>query len=164
MMMYGLKPGPLIFQQNAYLVNQIFSVAVVSQIFLLIIGWFGIKMYTYVFKFPRNVVLVGIIIFSVVGSYALRSSLFDVSIVLLFGVLGYFMEICGIPLPPLILGLILGPMIEDNLRVGLVKSDGSFLPFLTRPISLTFFILIVVVFFGDPIIQVTKALFRRRAT
>jgi putative tricarboxylic transport membrane protein len=162
MMMYGLKPGPLIFQQNAYLVNQIFSVALVSQIFLLVIGWFGIKMYTQLFKFPRNVVLVGIIIFSVVGSYALRSSLFDVSIMLLFGIIGYIMEHCGIPLPPLILGLILGPMIEDNLRVGLVKSDGSFLPFLTRPISLTFFILIVAIFFGDPIIKAIRLFFRRR--
>lgn len=162
MMMYGLKPGPLIFQQNAYLVNQIFSVAIVSQIFLLMIGWFGIKMYTYLFKFPRNVILVGIIIFSVVGSYALRSSLFDVGIMLAFGIIGYIMEICGIPLPPLILGLILGPMIEDNLRVGLVKSDGSFLPFITRPISLSFFILIVVLFFGDPIIKAIRFFFRRR--
>jgi len=162
MMMYGLKPGPLIFEQNAYLVNQIFSVAIVSQIFLLMIGWLGIKMYTYLFKFPRNVILVGIIIFSVVGSYALRSSLFDVSIMLAFGIIGYIMEICGIPLPPLILGLILGPMIEDNLRVGLVKSDGSFLPFITRPISLSFFILIVVLFFGDPIIKAIRFFFRRR--
>jgi TctA family transporter len=162
MMMYGLKPGPLIFQQNAYLVNQIFSVALVSQILLLIIGWFGIKMYTQIFKFPRNVVLVGIIIFSAVGSYALRSSLFDVSIMLFFGVLGYIMESCGIPLPPLILGLILGPMIEDNLRVGLVKSDGSFLPFITRPISLSFFILIIAVFFGEPIIKAIRSFFTRQ--
>lgn len=164
MMMYGLKPGPLIFQQNAYLVNQIFSVALVSQAFLLIIGWFAIKMYTQLFKFPRNIVLVGIIIFSAVGSYALRSSLFDVSIMLFFGVLGYIMESCGIPLPPLILGLILGPMIEDNLRVGLVKSDGSFLPFITRPISLAFFILIIALFFGEPIIKAIRSFFTRRKT
>lgn len=162
MMMYGLKPGPLIFQQNAYLVNQIFSVAIVSQFFLLLIGWLGIRIYTQVFKFPRNVVLVGIIIFSVVGSYALRSSLFDVTIMLFFGILGYVMEICGIPLPPLILGLILGPMIEDNLRVGLVKSDGSFLPFLTRPISFMFFLMIVVTFLGDPVVRSVKSLLRGR--
>ena len=162
MMMYGLKPGPLIFQQNQFLVNQIFSVAVLSQFFLLIIGWFGIKMYTHLLKFPRNIILVGIIIFSVVGAYALRSSIFDVGVMLLFGILGYAMEICKIPLPPLILGLILGPMIEDNLRVGLVKSDGSFLPFFTRPISLSLFILLLLVFFGEPMMRLVHNLFKGR--
>jgi len=83
---------------------------------------------------------------------------------LMFGLLGYIMERCGIPLPPLILGLILGPMIEDNLRVGLVKSDGSFLPFVTRPISLTFFILIVALFFGGPLINAIVSLFKRNKT
>jgi putative tricarboxylic transport membrane protein len=159
MMMYGLKPGPLIFQQNAFLVDQIFSVAIVSQFFLLIIGWFGIRLYTYLFKFPRNVVLVGVLIFSVVGSYALRSSLFDVGIMLAFGILGYVMERCRIPLPPLILGLILGPMIEDNLRVGLVKSDGSFLPFFTRPISLTLAILLMIIFFWEYLVRFIRFIF-----
>ncbi|MBE9543726.1 MAG: tripartite tricarboxylate transporter permease [Proteobacteria bacterium] len=162
MMMYGLKPGPLIFQQNAFLVNQIFSVAIVSQFFLLMIGWFSIRIYTYLFKFPRNIVLVGVLIFSVVGSYALRSSLFDVGIMLVFGILGYVMERCSIPLPPLILGLILGPMIEDNLRVGLVKSDGSFLPFLTRPISMTLAILLIIIFFWEYILRFFKFVIGKR--
>jgi putative tricarboxylic transport membrane protein len=162
MMMYGLKPGPLIFQQNAFLVDQIFSVAIVSQFFLLIIGWFGIRLYTYLFKFPRNVVLVGVLIFSVVGSYALRSSLFDVGIMLAFGILGYVMERCRIPLPPLILGLILGPMIEDNLRVGLVKSDGSFLPFFTRPISLTLAILLMIIFFWEYLVRFIRFIFNTK--
>ena len=161
MMMYGLKPGPLIFQQNAFLVNQIFSVAIVSQFFLLMIGWFSIRLYTYLFKFPRNIVLVGVLIFSVVGSYALRSSLFDVGIMLVFGILGYVMERCSIPLPPLILGLILGPMIEDNLRVGLVKSDGSFLPFLTRPISMTLAILLIIIFFWEYLVRFNRFIFKK---
>ncbi len=161
MMMYGLKPGPLIFQQNAFLVDQIFSVAIVSQFFLLMIGWFSIRLYTYLFKFPRNIVLVGVLIFSVVGSYALRSSLFDVGIMLVFGILGYVMERCGIPLPPLILGLILGPMIEDNLRVGLVKSDGSFLPFLTRPISMTLAILLIIIFFWEYLVRFNRFIFKK---
>ena len=156
MMMYGLKPGPLIFQQNAFLVDQIFSVAVVSQFILLIIGWLGIRMYSHLFRFPRNIVLVGVLIFSLVGSYALQSSLFDVGIMLFFGVLGFLMERCSIPLAPLILGLILGPMIEDNLRVGLVKSDGSFMPFLTRPISLSLAILLALVFLGEYIVVLLR--------
>ena len=156
MLMYGLQPGPLIFQQNAFLVKQIFIVAIISQFFLLLLGWLGIRAYTSLFKFPRNVVLVAVLIFSMMGAYALRSSLFDVGIMLVFGVVGFVMEKSGLPLPPLILGLILGPMIEDNLRVGLVKTDGSFWPFLSRPISLTLILLLVVGSFGDFVLRVLK--------
>jgi TctA family transporter len=162
MMMYGLKPGPLIFQQNRFLINQIFSVALVSQLFLLVIGWAGIKAFTYFYKFPRNVVLVGIGVFCIVGSYALRNNLFDVGIMLFFGILGFIMERCQIPMVPLILALILGPMIEDNLRVGLVKTDGSFLPFLIRPICSAFFILFILLFFWEPISKAFELVLNKR--
>ena len=151
MLMYGLRPGPLIFQGNRFLINQIFSVALVSQVFLLILGFLGIKVYTRLFKFQKSIVLVGILIFSIVGSYALRNSIFDVTLILIFGILGFLMEKVEIPLPPLILALILGPMIEENLRVGLVKSDGSFWPFFSRPISLFFFCILVFVFLYEPV-------------
>lgn len=164
MMMYGLKPGPLIFKNNAFLVDQIFSVAIVSQFLLLAIGWIGIRAYTSLFKFPRNVVLVAVLIFSIMGAYALRSSLFDVGVMLVFGILGFAMEKNGLPLPPLILGLILGPMIEDNLRVGLVKTDGSFWPFFTRPISFTLFALLMLVFFGEYLLKLLQLLGINRKT
>lgn len=150
MLMYGLRPGPLIFEGEKFLINQIFSVGIVSQFFLLLIGYLGIKAYSVIFKFPRNVVLAGILIFSIVGAYAIRNSIFDVVLVLVFGILGFLMETVKIPLPPLILGLILGPMIEENLRVGLIKTDGSFLPFLTRPISLILFIILLLLFLWAP--------------
>jgi TctA family transporter len=81
---------------------------------------------------------------------------------LLFGILGFIMERCQIPMVPLILALILGPMIEDNLRVGLVKSDGSFLPFLIRPICTTFFILFILLFFWEPISKPFKWALNKR--
>ncbi|MFQ3620534.1 MAG: tripartite tricarboxylate transporter permease [Spirochaetales bacterium] len=151
MMMYGLKPGPLVFQGSRALVNQIFTVAVVSQFFLLILGYFGIRAFTWFFKFPRNVVLAGISIFSIIGAYALRSSVFDVGLVLVFGLLGYLMEKVTIPLPPFILGLILGPMIEENLRIGLVKTSGDFMPFFSRPISAFFAALLLLIFLYEPV-------------
>ena len=151
MMMYGLTPGPLVFENERFLINQIFTIGLVSQFFLLFIGALAIRAYTRVFRFPKNIVLAGILIFSIVGSYALRSSLFDVGLVLLFGVIGYAMEKADMPLPPVILGLILGPMIEENLRVGLIKTDGSFLPFLTRPVSLALVLILAALFLGDPL-------------
>ena len=66
------------------------------------------------------------------------------------------MEKAEVPLAPFILGLILGPMIEDNLRVGMIKTDGSFIPFLTRPISLVLFIILVSLYLWDPILLLIK--------
>jgi TctA family transporter len=141
MMMYGLKPGPLVFEGERFLVNQIFSVGLVSQVFLLVLGY----------KFPRNVILAGIMIFSMVGSYAIRNNIFDVGVVLVFGIVGFAMERAAMPLAPLILGRILGPMIEENLRIGLIKTSGSFAAFINRPISFSLFLILVVMFLWDPV-------------
>ncbi len=156
MMMYGLTPGPLIFQQNRELVNSIFVIALISQLLLVIIGFIGIKSYSYILGLPRNVIMTGVIIFSMVGSYALNNNVFDIGVMLFFGVLGFLFEKAGIPLPPLILALILGPMIENNLRIGLVKTSGNLLPFFTRPISLTLVIIIIISFFGDSMLKLIK--------
>lgn len=161
MLMYGLQPGPEVFTGNNLLVNQIFAVAVISQIFLLVIGFLGIKAYTRMMKFPRNLILAGIIVFSIVGSYALRNNIFDVSLVLIFGIVGYFMEKNEIPMPPFILGLILGRMVEEKLRIGLIKTDGDFLPFLTRPISFVLFLILISLYLWDPIKAGIKLIIRK---
>lgn len=158
MLMYGLRPGPLIFQENLTLVHGIFAVGLISQFLLIIVGMLGIKIFGTILKLPRNIVMVIVLIFSVIGSYAIRNSFFDIYIMTLFGILGYFFEFVDIPLPPMILGIILGPMIENNLRVGLIKTHGGFGEFIFDPICLTLILLIVFVFFGGPILN----LFRRK--
>jgi len=160
MLMYGLKPGPLVFTNNKELINQIFAVALSSQVFVLILGFLGIKAFTFLFKFPRNVVLAGITIFSLVGAYAIRANVFDVFMVVLFGILGYLMEKVEMPLSPLILGLVLGPMIEDNLRIGLIKTNNQFLPFLTRPISGFFAFILAIAFLYEPVRALLKRIRR----
>lgn len=162
MMMYGLTPGPLVFENERFLINQIFTIGIVSQFFLLVIGALAIRAYTRVFRFPKNIVLAGILIFSVIGAYALRNSLFDVGLVLIFGVIGYAMEKADMPLPPVILGLILGPMIEENLRVGLIKTDGSFLPFLMRPVSFGLVVILAALFLGDPLRKLITSWWKSR--
>ncbi len=158
MLMYGLRPGPLIFQENLTLVHGIFAVGLISQFLLIIVGMLGIKIFGTILKLPRNIVMVIVLIFSVIGSYAIRNSFFDIHIMILFGILGYFFEFVDIPLPPMILGIILGPMIENNLRVGLIKTHGGFGEFIFDPICLTLILLIVFVFFGGSILN----LFRRK--
>jgi TctA family transporter len=151
MLMYGLKPGPLIFQGERALVDQIFAVGLLSQVFLLFIGFLGIKAYAYIFKCPRSIINSSIIIFSIVGSFALRNSVFDIGLVAIFGFIGFACERGDVPLPPMILGLILGPMVEENLRIGLVKTDGNFLQFLQRPISFVLFVIVLLLFLWSPV-------------
>lgn len=151
MLMYGLKPGPLIFEENPEIITSVFSIAFISQILLVIIGLIGIKIYGKLLKIPQNIVIVFVLIFSIVGSYAIRSSFFDIYVMLFFGLLGYIFDNLNVPLPPLILGIILGPMVEDNLRTGLIKTGGDLRPFLTRPISFVIFLLLVFLLFGNNI-------------
>ena len=162
MLMYGLRPGPLIFQQSPDLIKGLFSIAIISQFFLIIVGLLGIKFYSKILKLPRNVVMVGVIIFSVIGSYSIRNSFFDIYIMLFFGVVGYIFEALNVPLAPMILGIILGPMIEDNLRVGLIKTGGNYLPFITNPISAVLVILIILTFFSGPIGKLFKFAFKKK--
>jgi TctA family transporter len=78
-------------------------------------------------------------VFSIIGAYALHNNLFDVWVMIAFGVLGWFLERHKVPPAPLILGMILCPMIEENLRVGLIKSSGSLSPFFTNPICVVIY-------------------------
>jgi len=161
MLMYGLRPGPLIFQQSSDLVRGIFAIALISQFFLIPVGLLGIKAYGQILRLPRNIIMVFVLIFSVVGSYAIRNSFFDIYIMIFFGIIGYIFENLNVPLAPMVLGIILGPMIEDNLRVGLIKTGGNYLPFLTNPISAILVLSIIFTFFGNNIINLFRMIFRK---
>ena len=162
MLMYGLKPGPLIFKESRELVNGVFGIAVLANILMIPIGYLGIKAFAQVLKLKTSVVLTGVVLFSMIGSYAIRNSYFDIYVMLAFGFIGYIMERLAVPLAPMILGIILGPMVEDNLRVGLIKTGGSMNQFFTRPISLVLFLLILLVFLGGPTVGLLKKAFKSK--
>jgi putative tricarboxylic transport membrane protein len=158
LMMYDITPGPNIFEESGEQMRSLFAVALLTQVLLLIAGLAGIKAFGAILRLPRSIVLTAVVVFSVVGSYALNNSLFDVHVMLIFGVVGYLLEAQRVPLAPLILGLILGPMVEENLRVGLISSDGSFAPFFTSPICAVLVALLLLTYVGLPL---TKVLWRR---
>ncbi|MEW6158602.1 MAG: tripartite tricarboxylate transporter permease [Verrucomicrobiota bacterium] len=152
LIMYNIKPGPLLFEQNAGQVQAIFWIALLTQLFLIPSGYLMIKAFAWIMRVPRSLIMTGVVLFSVVGAFGLKNSLFDVWVMIAFGLLGFFLESQKVPLPPLILGLILGPMLEEHLRTGLIKTSGSFLPFLTRPICAVLVTLLALVF-AAPIIS-----------
>ncbi len=143
LLMYNIKPGPLIFTQNVAQLHTIFLIALVTQFLLLPAGWLGLRGFGLILRLPRAMIMGAIVVSCVIGSYALRNDLFDVWVMLAAGAAGLWLERWNVPLPPLILGLILGPMVEENLRTGLIKSSGSYLPFVTRPLCLLFLALLI---------------------
>ena len=148
LMVYDIKPGPMVFEQSGGQVQAIFMIALITQCLLLPAGWIGIRTFDRLLKCPRRFILTAVVLFSVVGAYSLQSSLFDVGIMIGFGCLGFLLERCAIPLAPLILGLILGPMVEKNLRTGLIKTEGDWLPFINRPFCLILFCLLSALLIG----------------
>jgi len=117
-----------------------------------------------VLRVPYSRLMPIIMVLCTVGAFAIASRVFDIWVMLAFGVIGYVLRVLGFPLAPLILGVVLGPILDANLRRGLVLSGGSLAPFFTRPISLVLWVTIVVtVLLGVPAVQRTfSRVFRRR--
>ena len=147
----GLVPGPLLFQQTPQFVYSVFWAYLLANIFNCIITLSSIKMWVTVLKVPEKILLPIIATLCVVGTYALRNTFFDTAIMFCFGLLGYFMNKYGFPVVPMLLAIILGPNLETHLRMSLIISQGNPLIFITHPISLIF-IIIAVVSFAGPLI------------
>ncbi len=143
LMLHGIMPGPLLFENSGDLVYAIFAALIIANFAMLAMEYFGMRMFVRLLKIPKRYLLPVIIALCVVGSFGLNNRVFDVWSLFFFGFLGYTLEKRGFPLPPIILGFILGPIAEENLRRGLMLSDGTFLPFLTRPIAATFLLIAV---------------------
>ncbi len=147
-MIKGLVPGPTFMQTNGDMLYALFIILLLSNFFTLLIGYFYIKRVRKVTSIPKFYLFTGIIVFSVIGSYVSYASLFDVYVMLVFGILGYLLTKFKINLPTIIVAFFLGPMLESKFRQSLSISGDDATVFLTKPISLTFLILtIAAVFF-----------------
>ena len=113
----------------------------IANIMFFVLGFFGAKIFARITLVSNKLLWPMIFAVSVCGTYSLSQSLIDVWIMLLFGVIGFFMRRYGFSVVPVIIGLILGELVEGTLRQSLVIFDGNWLMFLTRPIALTFFVL-----------------------
>ena len=141
LMIHGLSPGPLLFTTSGNIVYGIFAALIVANFVMVLMEYFGIRFFVRLLKIPKHIMLPIIIVFCVVGAYGLNNRVFDAWSVMFFGVIGYAFEKWGFPLAPVILGFILGPIAETNLRRGLMMTQGNFLPFLTKPVSGAFLVI-----------------------
>lgn len=152
LMIQGLTPGPSLFANHPETVNGIYIMLLVANVFMLILGLSGVRLFLQVLKVPTSSLMTCVLALCCVGAYAIRNNAFDIGVALAMGIFGYVFLKADYPATPALLGLILGSMIETNFRRALTISDGSLLTFVTRPISCVFLVIAVVAFF-NPIIK-----------
>jgi TctA family transporter len=131
----GMNPGPTIFINNPENIYAVFIVFFLANLLMIPLGWACIKAARRILDVPRNVLMPIILLFCVVGAFAINNTLFAVIVILVFGVAAYFMEENGYPVAPAILGVILGTMLEEHFVSSMIKADGQFLGFFERPIA-----------------------------
>jgi TctA family transporter len=131
----GLNPGPTIFLEKAPEMYAIFLVFILANLLMVPLGVAAIRGASQLLRAPRQVLMPVILLFCVVGSFAINNSLFGVVLMLVFGLFAFFMEENGFPVAPAILGMVLGSMLEENFISSMIKSDGRLLAFFERPIA-----------------------------
>ena len=133
---HNLQPGPLLFQDRPDLVHQIFAGMICANLAFVLFGLLGARLFALVVQVDRRVLMPVVCLLSLVGAYAIDNNPFDVWVTLTFGAIGWLMQRNGYPVSPLVLAIILGPMMESNLRRSLVMGLGSPAIFFERPIAL----------------------------
>jgi len=146
MIIHGIRPGPYLFSQNANVVHTLFAAMFIANFLVLFLGVYGAKLFAHATLIPYKVLAPIVLVLASIGSFAIRGSAMDLSIMFGAGLLGYMMMNNGFPVAPLILGLILGPIAEGGLRRALIISGGSFIPILTKPLVIVLLILSLVSF------------------
>ena len=135
MIIHGVRPGPLIMTEAPTFVYEVVAMMLFATIGILIYGLTLTRVLVQVLRVPQHLIVPIIFVLCAVGSFAISGRLFDVWVMLAFGVLGFVLRHHGYPMAPLVLGIVLGDLLEKNLRRALVLSDGDLPPFFTRPIS-----------------------------
>ncbi|MCR8850462.1 tripartite tricarboxylate transporter permease [Rossellomorea sp. SC111] len=131
----GLQPGPQLMTEQPLMLYCIFFSMLIASVTVFIGGRLGVKAFAAILKFPYSMLGTLIVLLSMVGSYAVGNSMFNVWVMLVFGILGYFMKKYHFSPASLVLGLVLGPMMEENFRRNLLVTEGDYLSFITKPIS-----------------------------
>jgi putative tricarboxylic transport membrane protein len=149
----GIRPGPHLFTEQAPFVFAIFGSMFIANVMFFGLGLVGAKVFARVSLIPNTFLWPGVFVLSVVGSYALDQSMLDVWIMIGSGFLGYVMRRFGFSVVPVAMGLILGELVETNLKQSLVIFDGNWLLFFTRPIALLFFVLTALGLFSPMIFE-----------
>ncbi|MFC0337659.1 putative tricarboxylic transport membrane protein [Kushneria avicenniae] len=137
----GVQPGPTLFNEQTNLLSALFAALLLGNILFIGVGLGGARIYARITQMPIPILWPLVFMFSVLGAYAIRQSVFDIYITLAFGVIGFLMQRYGFSVVSLAIGLVLGAMVEQRLDQSVAMYDGNWLLMFTRPIALAFFAL-----------------------
>ncbi|MBS7543827.1 tripartite tricarboxylate transporter permease [Ancylobacter oerskovii] len=161
---FGIRPGPLLFETNASLVWGLIASLYISNVLLLVLNLPMVGLWVRLLTLPRPLLFGGIVAFASLGAYTLNYNTFDLALLFLFGLLGFVMRVVNAPVIPAILGLILGPLLEQHLRRSLAIGEGSPMILFERPISCTLILLAIVVVLSPLAVRIWSARADRRAS
>jgi TctA family transporter len=135
--MKNMNPGPSLFTNNPQNIYAVYLLFIIANLIMIPLGWWCIKVSKQILKVPRTILMPVIMLFCVVGSFAINNTAFDVTVMLIAGLFAYVLEDNGFPVAPAILGVVLGGMLEENFITSMIKSDGSLTAFVERPVAAT---------------------------
>jgi putative tricarboxylic transport membrane protein len=145
--MKNMNPGPTLFTTNPQNIYAVFILFIVANIIMVPLGILCIKAAKQILKVPRRVLMPLILLFCIVGTFAINNSVFDIGVMLAAGVIAYLLEENGFPIAPAILGVVLGGMLEENFITSMIKAEGNLLEFVARPIAAMLAAVTVLVWF-----------------
>jgi putative tricarboxylic transport membrane protein len=134
-LIHGIQPGPLLFTKQPEQVYTIFAGMILANVVMIALGFAAALSFALLMRVPAPILNTFIVVFCFLGAYALRNDLADVWLTMLFGVLGFFMRRYDLPIPPLVMGIILGPMAEGYFLTSMVSHANDLTVFVTRPVS-----------------------------
>ncbi len=146
LIIHNLQPGPLLFTNHPEVVNALMASHLLAHVLMYLVMVSCCLMIARLMYVHRAFVLPIILVFCVLGALAVNNRMFDVWVMIAFGVIGYFFEYARVPLGPFVIGLVLAPMAELQLRAGLMGSDGSFAPMLQSPLAMVFLAVAAIMF------------------
>jgi putative tricarboxylic transport membrane protein len=145
--MKNMNPGPTLFTTNPQNIYAVFLLFILANLIMLPLGWMCIKVAKRILRVPRDILMPVILLFCIVGAFAINNTAFDVGIMLIAGVVAWILEENGFPITPLILGVVLGGMLEENFVSSMIKADDNLLAFFSRPIAAALGALTVTIWF-----------------
>jgi TctA family transporter len=155
-----MNPGPTLFTTTPQNIYAVFLLFIIANIIMVPLGLLCIKVAKRILQVPRNILMPLILLFCIVGTFAINNSIFEVTVMLVAGIVAYVLEANRFPIAPAILGVVLGGMLEENFITSMIKSNGNLAAFFERPIAAGLAVVTLLVWFVPPLL---KALRMRRA-
>ena len=145
--MKSLNPGPTLFINNPQNIYAVYLLFILANLILIPFGFVCIKVAKNILHVPRGILMPVIMLFCVVGAFAINNTWFDVGVMLIAGFAAFILENNAFPIAPAILGVVLGGMLEQNFVTSMIKSEGDLLAFFERPVAATLGVLTLLVWF-----------------